>query len=86
MPDNILYSTEGSVLKEIMDEYSHKGRAPMEFREGSRTVDPALQQTLPGRYDFPEGSPARQLGIQPVDVSAAGRRVPAPWPTPARGR
>jgi len=78
MPENILHSRENRLLHEAMQEYAGKGRAPLRLRDGSLAADPGLLELAPGRYGFREDSAARKLGIQPVDVSKAGRRPPAP--------
>jgi hypothetical protein len=40
------------------------------------TADPLLKDWRKGDYSYEENSPARQLGIEPIDVRRAGRLPP----------
>lgn len=75
MPNNLIYSRKDSILYETMEAYASKERSPLELRDGSLAGDPMLDERVRGRYIYLTGSAAHKLGIQPVDVSNAGRRT-----------
>ncbi len=56
--NNVLFSEAGQVI----------GAPP-----GTRQAEPGVVSAAPGRFGFAPGSPAIAAGIEPVDVSAAGR-------------
>jgi hypothetical protein len=47
---------------------------------GTSTADPLLGDWQAGDFTWAESSPAYHLGIQPVEVSQAGRRTRTTFP------
>ncbi|MFW5798812.1 MAG: right-handed parallel beta-helix repeat-containing protein, partial [Planctomycetota bacterium] len=71
MPDNIFYSADGKLKAITLDDYEAVGEDELTLTDGSVAEDPQLN--LQGKcVDFPDGSSARRLGIEPIDVSTAG--------------
>ena len=74
MPNNIFYSGTGKVIWEKLADYGTKAKVPLELRDGSVLANPLFLDLKRGDYRFKPASPARKLGIQPLDVRAAGRQ------------
>jgi len=72
--NNILFSGEGVVQCHKLDRYNRTGSYPLEPSGSNRHADPKLVAWQQGRLQFAPGSPAPDLGIQPIDVSDAGPR------------
>lgn len=71
---NILYSAEGKVQGNKMSRYSRTGSEQLEPEQGNTFDDPLLVGFEKGNVSFAAQSPAAKLGINPIDVSKAGRR------------
>jgi len=71
--DNVLYSTEGQVQGNKMSRYSRTGSEPLQ-PDDNLFADPLLVEFEKGKVSFAAQSPAAKLGIEPIDVSGAGRR------------
>ncbi len=74
MPDNLLYSAQGLIERTDLDNYRQVAKSAYEPSEGTVVAEPGLEGVETGRCRFAAESPAHALGIEPVDVSAAGRR------------
>ncbi len=74
IPNNILFSRKNAVLFRELAEYRNLNAVPLIARDGTLFADPLLVDEGNGRYSFAEGSQARKLGIEPLDVSGAGPR------------
>jgi hypothetical protein len=72
--NNLLYSAAGEVQCHRLDRYSRSGSYPLEPGGSNRQADPGLRADRTGKVEFAADSPARELGIEPVDVSDAGPR------------
>jgi hypothetical protein len=81
--NNVFYSATGKIVGKALADYRELDTVPLEPGEGSVLADPQLKGVEKGRLRFGRTSPARQLGIAPVDVSEAGLRRPA-GPTSVR--
>jgi hypothetical protein len=70
---NLLFSEAGSVERVRLQRYAAseilKGAPPETV-----TIDPQLADWRGGQFTWAASSPANRLGIEPVDVSRAGRR------------
>ncbi len=71
---NILFSGEGKVGCRKLDQYSQTGNYSLEPDKANLQTDPLLTAYKLGKIEFAPDSPARELGIEPVDVSGAGPR------------
>ena len=71
--NNILYSTAGNVEGNKMSQYSRTGSEQLQPGDNLFT-DPLFVEFDKGKVRFESGSPAAKLGIEPIDVSGAGRR------------
>jgi len=71
--NNILYSAEGKVQGNKMSRYSRTGSEQLQ-PDDNLFADPLLVEFEKGRVSFAAKSPAVKLGIEPIDVSDAGRR------------
>jgi len=71
---NILFSETGQVECRKLDRYSQAGTYALEPDATNLLTDPELLAYRTGRVEMAPDSPARALGIEPVDVSAAGPR------------
>jgi hypothetical protein len=71
---NILFSREGKVECHKLDRYSRIGSYFLEPGGTNSQADPLLIAYKQGRVEFAPDSPARELGIEPIDVSDAGPR------------
>jgi hypothetical protein len=72
--NNILFSGEGVIQCNRLDRYDKTGSYTLEPSGSNRQADPKLATSDPGKIVFAPGSPALELGIQPIDVSDAGPR------------
>ena len=73
MPDNIIFSRSGTINHVITSNYSTIETVPLEPREGTVFADPKFADRENGDFTFKPDSPAYKLGIEPIDVSTAGR-------------
>jgi hypothetical protein len=71
--NNILYSTEGKVQGNKMSRYSRTGSEQLQ-PDNNMFADPLFVEFEKGKVSFAAQSPAAKLGIEPIDVSKAGRR------------
>ncbi len=71
--DNIMYSTKGQVQGNKMSRYSRTGSEQLQ-PEDNIFADPLFIEFEKGKVSFAAQSPAVKLGIEPIDVSGAGRR------------
>jgi len=74
MPNNVFFSGTGVVEGEKMERYKPLGREPIQPRDGTVIADPMFDKIEGGIVTFRPDSPALKLGIQPLDVSNAGRK------------
>jgi hypothetical protein len=76
MPANCLFSAAGKIRAQLLDDYREVGTADLDPPDGTILADPELRMDMlaKGRAQFDEGSPVTGLGIEPLDVSAAGIR------------
>ena len=72
--NNVFYSEEGKVQCHKLDRYSRSGSYSLEPSDSNLQTDPMLTAYQQGKVEFAPGSPARRLGIEPIDVSDAGPR------------
>jgi hypothetical protein len=72
--DNVVYSRAGKIDVAVRDESGKYTQRPLEPTAGSLLADPLLLEYERGTVRFASDSPALKLGIQPIDVSGAGRR------------
>jgi len=70
--ENILYSTEGKVQGNKLNRYNRTGSLPLQ-PDNNLFADPLLVEFEKGKVSFAAQSPAVKLGIEPIDVSGAGR-------------
>jgi hypothetical protein len=70
---NILFSAAGKVEGVKLQDYRAAGTQPMEAGGGFILAEPGLAEYERGRVRFLPGSAAAKLGIEPIDVSGAGR-------------
>jgi hypothetical protein len=76
LKDNVLFSRTGKVEGEKLKDYSGAGREEIKAGEAGVMADPQLLDGYEkGLCRFAPDSPALKLGIQPIDVSGAGRQV-----------
>ena len=71
---NIFFSETGQVQCKALDRYSQTGTYALEPDGTNRLADPKLLAYRTGRVETAPDSPARALGIEPIDVSDAGPR------------
>jgi hypothetical protein len=71
---NVLFSHEGKIECHKLDRYSRTGSYSLEPDQANPQADPKLAAYRQGRVEFGPDSPARKLGIEPIDVSDAGPR------------
>ncbi len=71
---NVLFSRQGPIECRKLDQYSRKGAYALEPSGENPQTDPRLAAYKEGRVEFASDSPARGLGIEPIDVSDAGPR------------
>ncbi len=72
--NNIFYSEAGKVECHKLDRYSRTESYAVESDDSNLQADPLLTAYQQGKVEFAPGSPARRLGIEPIDVSGAGPR------------
>jgi hypothetical protein len=72
--DNVLFSGTGQVVGQKLRDYRKAGAEALKPGEGSILADPKLIELERGIVRFAPDSPARRLGVEPIDVSAAGPR------------
>jgi hypothetical protein len=72
---NVIFSAAGKVAGIIMDDYRTKATESLKTGEAWTLADPRLKEYETGKVRFAADSPATRLGIQPIDVSAAGRQA-----------
>jgi hypothetical protein len=70
---NVLYTTQGKIECRKLDQYSQTGSYTLESGDTNVQADPKLSVDE-GKVMFAPDSPARNAGIEPIDVSAAGPR------------
>ena len=73
MPNNIMLSRSGKINFIEYSENSAKEPKPLEPLDGTVFADPKLVDWENGNFNFEPDSPALELGIEPIDVSTAGR-------------
>jgi hypothetical protein len=79
MPGNVLFSGKGKVDLVTLTDYTGQARSPLDARDGTVFADPLFLNMKQGDYRFAPDSPARKLGIEPLDVKSAGpSAVPVP--------
>jgi len=71
---NCIFSRAGEVVGNKLDRYSKKGTSELGAQGGGVFADPRLLEYDKGTVRFAPGSPTAGLGIEPIDVSAAGPR------------
>jgi hypothetical protein len=74
--NNILYSGTGQFEGVVLRDYSAAGAEAQPPGDTLR-ADPLFRDWLRGDYRFRDDSPAPKLGLRPIDVSQAGRRLNA---------
>jgi len=72
---NVLFSRQGPIECRKLDQYSRTGTYTLEPSEENPQTDPMLTVYEGGKVEFAPDSPARRLGIEPIDVSDAGPRL-----------
>jgi len=71
---NLFFSTEGKVECKKLDRYAQAGLYTLEPDATNRLADPRLTAYRTGKVETAPDSPARELGIEAIDVSDAGPR------------
>ncbi len=71
---NVLFSEAGDIVGRKLDGYSSREAVQFEVGAGNSSDNPLLGGVQSGRIRFGADSPARRLGINPIDVSNAGPR------------
>ena len=71
---NLFFSTEGKIECKKLDRYSQTDRYALEPDATNRLADPKLTAYRTGKVETAPDSPARDLGIEAIDVSDAGPR------------
>lgn len=71
---NVVFSGQGKVQCHKLDRYNRTGSYLLEAESPNVVTDPELTEFEKGRVRFGSASPARKLGIEPIDVSRAGPR------------
>lgn len=72
---NVLFSRQGPIECRKLDQYSRTGTYALEPNDENPQTDPMLTAYKEGKVEFAPDSPARKLGIEPIDVSDAGPRL-----------
>ncbi len=72
--NNVLFSKEGIVQGRKLKNYSQSGTYQLKADSGNLLDDPLVLEFKAGIVKFGPDSPAGKLGIEPIDVSRAGRR------------
>ncbi|MBN1845992.1 MAG: right-handed parallel beta-helix repeat-containing protein [Sedimentisphaerales bacterium] len=73
MHRNVFYSRSGRILNQQMQQYQSGRLVPLAAGPDNRFADPRILSSADGAIGLADDSPARQLGIAPLDVSTAGR-------------
>ncbi len=74
MAANVLFSGTGVMQAEwLLPPYAADCTEPLPIRDGTLCGDPGFIDAAAGDYRFKHDSLARKLGIEPIDVSKAGR-------------
>lgn len=71
---NVLFSRADRVVFHELDKYRKVGERPFDPVGDNVFADPLLEDYAAGLVRFAPDSPAAALGIEPIDVRAAGRR------------
>ncbi|MFP4057290.1 MAG: right-handed parallel beta-helix repeat-containing protein [Candidatus Brocadiia bacterium] len=71
---NVFFSKTGEVVGHRLRDYRKVGAEALEPGDGFLLADPRLREFETGHVRFARDSPARELGIEPIDVSGAGPR------------
>jgi hypothetical protein len=71
---NVLFSGRGKIECRKLDQYNRTGAYALEPSDQNLQTDPMLTAYKEGKVEFAPDSPARKLGIEPIDVSDAGPR------------
>ncbi|MBP7050938.1 MAG: right-handed parallel beta-helix repeat-containing protein [Phycisphaerae bacterium] len=71
---NLFFSGQGKVECRKLDQYNRTGTYFLEPDSTNLQTDPMLAAYEQGEVRFAPESPARELGIEPIDVSDAGPR------------
>jgi hypothetical protein len=70
----VLFSGQGKIECNQLDQYSRTGSYSLTPDEANLQTDPKLTAYKEGKVEFAPDSPARALGIEPIDVTDAGPR------------
>jgi len=71
---NVLFSRQGPIECRKLEQYSRTGTYALDPSEENPQIDPMLIVYEKGKVELAPDSPARKLGIEPIDVSDAGPR------------
>jgi len=71
---NVLFSGRGKIECRKLDQYNRTGVYALEPSGENSQTDPMLAAYKEGKVEFAPDSPARKLGVEPIDVSDAGPR------------
>jgi hypothetical protein len=71
---NVLFSGRGKIECRKLDQYNRTGVYALEPSAENPQTDPMLAAYKEGKVEFSPDSPARKLGVEPIDVSDAGPR------------
>lgn len=74
LTDNVFFSERGVVECRKLDRYTKTESYQMQPGQANRHDDPQLLRYRKGKVEMAPDSPARDLGIAPIDVSEAGPR------------
>lgn len=74
LQNNVLFSEDGLVQARKLENYSPSGTYQLKEEMGNLLVDPLIIEFKAGIIKFDPMSQAGKLGIEPIDVSRAGRR------------
>ncbi len=73
LQNNVLFSEAGLVQARKLENYSPSGTYQLKEETGNLLLDPLIMEFKAGVVKFKPMSPAGKLGIEPIDVSRAGR-------------
>ena len=73
LQNNVLFSKAGIVQARKLNNYSQSGTYQLKADSGNLLDDPLVLEFKAGIVKFAPASPAGKLGIEPIDVSHAGR-------------
>jgi hypothetical protein len=73
LQDNVFFSQVSIVQVHKLKNYSQSGTYQLKAENGNLLVDPLIVEFENGVVKFAPSSPMSKLGIQPIDVSGAGR-------------